>query len=37
MSFDLPARPSLEYLKKQAKERLRDLQKQSPASQFADA
>src|SRR6185436_7100 len=36
MSRQLPAHASLEYLKKQAKRRLPDLQRQEPASQLAD-
>src|SRR6185436_10387366 len=37
MSRQLPAHASLEYLKKQAKHRLADLQRQQPGSQLADA
>jgi hypothetical protein len=37
MSSDLPDRPSLEYLKKQARERLRELQVRVPGTQLADA
>jgi len=37
MSSDLPARPSLEFLKKLAKERLRDLQQRDPSAKLADA
>ena len=37
MSSDLPARPSLEYLKKLAKERLHQLQQQNPSARLADA
>jgi len=37
MSQHLPSQPSLEYLKKQARHRLRDLQQQNPSSKFADA
>ena len=37
MSSDLPPRPSLEYLKKLAKERLRELRKRNPAAKLADA
>jgi hypothetical protein len=37
MSRELPDRPSLEYLKKQAKTLLRDLQRQQPEAQLADA
>jgi len=37
MSSDLPARPSLEYLKKLAKERLHQLQQQNPSAKLADA
>jgi len=36
MSRQLPAHASLEYLKKQAKRRLADLQRQEPGSQLAD-
>src|SRR4029453_5307360 len=36
-SSDLPKRPSLEHLKKQARERLRELQVRSPGTQLADA
>lgn len=34
---DLPARPSLEYLRKRAKDRLRELRKTNPDAQLADA
>ena len=37
MSSDLPSRPSLEHLKKQAKERLRELQQRDPHAKLADA
>lgn len=37
MSLDLPAHPNLEHLKKQAKDRLRELQRRNPASKLADA
>ena len=37
MSLTLPPRPSLDHLKKQAKDRLRDLQATSPGAQLADA
>jgi hypothetical protein len=37
MSPELPARPSLEHLKKQARERLRELQLRVPDAQLADA
>ncbi|HEY1302010.1 MAG TPA: Clp protease N-terminal domain-containing protein [Vicinamibacterales bacterium] len=37
MSSELPARPSLEYLKKLAKERLHELQQQNPSAKLADA
>ncbi len=37
MSPDLPTRPSLEHLKKQARERLRELQVRIPSAQLADA
>ena len=37
MSPDLPTRPSLEHLKKQARERLRELQVRVPDAQLADA
>jgi Glyoxalase superfamily protein len=37
MSRELPDRPNLEFLKKQAKALLRDLQVQHPDSQLADA
>jgi hypothetical protein len=38
MSSDLPARrPSLEHLKKQAKQRLRELQQKDPSAKLADA
>ena len=37
MSQHLPAVPNLEHLKKQAKKRLRDLQRQDPESKLADA
>ncbi|HKE86296.1 MAG TPA: Clp protease N-terminal domain-containing protein [Vicinamibacterales bacterium] len=36
MSSELPARPSLEYLKKLAKERLHELQQQNPSAKLAD-
>jgi hypothetical protein len=37
MSRDLPAMPNLEYLKKQAKKRLHELQQGSPDTKLADA
>ena len=37
MSRELPARPNLEHLKKQAKERLRERQQTRPDTQLADA
>jgi ClpA/ClpB-like protein len=37
MSSDLPPRPNFEYLKKRAKELLRELQKQNPHAKLADA
>ena len=37
MSSDLPSRPNLEYLKKRAKERLRELQQKNPTAKLADA
>src|SRR5262245_10770121 len=37
MSSDLPSRPNLEFLKKQAKERLRELQRQDQSAKLADA
>jgi hypothetical protein len=37
MSRDLPARPNLEHLKNQAKDRLPELQRQNPSAQLADA
>src|ERR1700730_17517621 len=37
MSPDMPTRPSLEHLKKQARERLRELQVRTPSAQLADA
>jgi hypothetical protein len=37
MSRNLPARPNLEYLKKEAKERLDVLRRRDPAAQLADA
>jgi len=37
MSSDLPPRPSLEYLKKLAKERLSELRRRNPAAKLADA
>jgi hypothetical protein len=37
MSLELPARPNLEHLKKQAKELLHELQRRNPAAQLADA
>jgi len=37
MSSDLPSRPNLEYLKKRAKERLRELQQKDPTAKLADA
>ena len=37
MSSALPNRPSLEYLKKQARERLRELRVRLPGTQLADA
>ncbi len=37
MSRDLPARPNLDHLKKQAKELLQTLKEQDPDAQLADA
>jgi hypothetical protein len=37
MARDLPARPNLEHLKNQAKDRLGDLQRSDPRAQLADA
>ena len=37
MSRDLPARPNLEFLKKQAKELLRELQQSKPTTRLSDA
>jgi hypothetical protein len=37
MSSDLPARPNLEHLKKQAKQRLRELRQTDSSAQLADA
>ena len=37
MSRDLPARPNLEHLRKQAKELLVSLQQQNPECRLADA
>ena len=37
MSRDLPARPNLEYLKNEAKDRLGDLRRVDPRAQLADA
>lgn len=37
MSRQLPPRPNLEYLKKQAKDLLHELQRQNPSAQLADA
>jgi hypothetical protein len=37
MSRQLPPRPNLEHLRKQAKERLEQLQQQDPSAQLADA
>ena len=37
MSRDLPARPKLEHLRKQAKDRLRDLRLQNADAKLADA
>ena len=37
MSPDLPTRPSLEYLKKQARERLLEQRVRVPDAQLADA
>jgi hypothetical protein len=37
MSRNLPARPNLEYLKKEAKDRLDDLRRADPRAQLADA
>jgi hypothetical protein len=37
MSRQLPARPNLEYLRKQAKELLKELQHLNPSAQLADA
>ena len=37
MSRQLPSRPNLEYLRKQAKELLEELQRQDSSAQLADA
>jgi Glyoxalase superfamily protein len=37
MSRHLPQHPNLEYLKKQAKESLRDMRRRNPAFKLADA
>jgi hypothetical protein len=37
VSRNLPARPNLEYLKKEAKDRLADLRRTDPSAQLADA
>jgi len=37
MSSELPERPDLDHLKKEAKERLKKLQQRSPAARLADA
>jgi hypothetical protein len=37
MARELPARPNLEYLRNQAKDRLSDLQRSDPNAQLADA
>jgi len=37
MSRNLPARPNLEYLKNEAKDRLADLRRADPSAQLADA
>ena len=37
MSRDLPTRPNLDHLRKQAKQRLRELQRSAPGSRLADA
>src|SRR3954468_1702852 len=37
MSSEFPARPSLEYLKKQAKDRLATMRAASPSARLADA
>ena len=37
MSRDLPARPNLDHLKKQAKELLQTMKQQDPDTQLADA
>ena len=37
MSHGLPSEPSLEYLKKQAKHRLREVQRRDPGTRLADA
>jgi hypothetical protein len=37
MSRHLPAHPNLDHLKKQAKDLLRDLQRQNPGSKLAAA
>jgi hypothetical protein len=37
MSRQLPSRPNLDFLRKQAKELLEDLQRQDPSTQLADA
>ena len=36
MSPELPSRPNLEHLKKQARKRLRELQLRAPGTQLAD-
>ncbi len=37
MSRELPARPNLEYLKNEAKDRLDDLRRTDPRAQLSDA
>src|SRR5262245_47353971 len=37
MSSDFPSRPNFEHLKKQAKEKLRELRRANPATKLADA
>jgi hypothetical protein len=37
MSRELPARPNLEFLKKEAKDRLPELQLRDPSAQLSDA
>jgi hypothetical protein len=37
MSRDLPITPNLEHLRKQAKHRLAEMQRENPALQLADA